>query len=118
MVASSDEDRLNDALEDVYSGNASTSASTVWWTRIDVPSSGRSTMTSDERLSATIGAIYDCVTAPEKWEGVLHQLCNELCFATGALAVGGMSNGQAAILASVGFTPEWLARAPEYDADT
>jgi DNA-binding CsgD family transcriptional regulator len=75
-------------------------------------------MTSDERLSATIGAIYDCVTAPEKWEGVLHQLCNELCFATGALAVGGMSNGQAAILASVGFTPEWLARAPEYDADT
>jgi hypothetical protein len=50
-------------------------------------------MTSNEQVSAIIGAIYDCVTTPEKWEGVLHQICSELRFATGVLAVSGMSNG-------------------------
>ena len=74
-------------------------------------------MPSTERVSALIGAIYDCVAAPEKWEGALNQICTELRFATGVLAVNAMSTGETAIFASVGFTPDWLARAPAYAAD-
>jgi DNA-binding CsgD family transcriptional regulator len=74
-------------------------------------------MSSIESASTLIGAVYDCVTAPERWEGVLRQICTQLSFATGMIAVNATATGQVAIFASVGFTPEWLARAPTYDAD-
>jgi DNA-binding CsgD family transcriptional regulator len=74
-------------------------------------------MPSIQHVSALIGTIYDCVAAPENWERALHQICAELCFATGVLAVNAVRQGETAIFASVGLTPDWLARAPAYDAD-
>lgn len=74
-------------------------------------------MLSTERISTLIGAIYDCVAAPQKWEEALSLICGELRFATGVLAVNAMPAGDLVIFASVGMTPAWLARAPQYDAD-
>lgn len=47
---------------------------------------------SVEKFSNIVGAIYDCVIAPERWAGVLDAVCAELGFATGALSVASLAS--------------------------
>src|SRR4051794_27703552 len=57
---------------------------------------------SVERLSNLIGAIYDCVITPERWTGVLDEICAGFGFATGALSVASLTNMKAAVNAVSG----------------
>ncbi|WP_426613313.1 LuxR C-terminal-related transcriptional regulator [Bradyrhizobium sp. McL0616] len=57
---------------------------------------------SFEKYSDLIGAIYDCVITPERWTGVLDEICAEFGFATGALSVASLSNMRAGVNAVSG----------------
>lgn len=57
---------------------------------------------SVEKFSDLIGAIYDCVIAPERWTEVLDEICAEFGFATGALSVASLSNMKAVVNAVSG----------------
>jgi DNA-binding CsgD family transcriptional regulator/PAS domain-containing protein len=57
---------------------------------------------SVERISNLIGAIYDCVITPERWTGVLDEICAGFGFATGALSVASLTNMKAAVNAVSG----------------
>jgi DNA-binding CsgD family transcriptional regulator len=57
---------------------------------------------SIEKFSNLIGGIYDCVIAPERWTGVLDEICAEFGFATGALSIASLSNMKAVVNAVSG----------------
>jgi PAS domain-containing protein len=57
---------------------------------------------SVERLSNLIGGIYDCAIKPERWTGVLDEICAEFGFATGALSVASLTNKRAGVNAVSG----------------
>jgi len=57
---------------------------------------------SVERLSNLIGGIYDCAIEPERWTGVLDEICAEFGFATGALSVASLTNKRAGVNAVSG----------------
>jgi DNA-binding CsgD family transcriptional regulator/PAS domain-containing protein len=57
---------------------------------------------SVERFSDLIGGIYDCVIAPERWTGILDEICTEFGFATGALSVASLTNMKAVVNAVSG----------------
>ncbi|MGL9620397.1 helix-turn-helix transcriptional regulator [Bradyrhizobium sp. U531] len=57
---------------------------------------------SVETFSDLIGSIYDCVITPERWTGVLDEICTELGFATGALSVASLTNMKAVVNAVSG----------------
>jgi len=57
---------------------------------------------SVETFSDLIGSIYDCVITPERWTGVLDEICAELGFATGALSVASLTNMKAVVNAVSG----------------
>ena len=57
---------------------------------------------SVEKFSDLIGAIYDCVITPERWSGVLDEICAEFGFATGALSVASLTNMRAGVNAVSG----------------
>lgn len=57
---------------------------------------------SVEKFSDLIGAIYDCVITPERWTGVLDEICAEFGFATGALSVASLTNMRAGVNAVSG----------------
>jgi DNA-binding CsgD family transcriptional regulator len=73
---------------------------------------------SVERLSNLIGAIYDCVITPERWAGVLEEICAEFGFATGVLSVVSLTNMRAGVNAVSGTDSAQMARnGIEYGAD-
>lgn len=74
-------------------------------------------MPSIEGVSALIGALYDCVIAPEKWEATLNTLRTELNFANAVLAANALPSGETCVAVCVGIAPEWLARMPGYGAE-
>lgn len=55
---------------------------------------------SPEALSDLIGAIYDCIFAPERWEGVMEAIRAEFGFVTAALGVTPLLSGSPAVHAS------------------
>src|SRR3954465_14684557 len=57
---------------------------------------------SVEKFSGLIGAVYDCVIAPERWTAVLDEICAEFGFATGALSVASLTNMKAVVNAVSG----------------
>jgi DNA-binding CsgD family transcriptional regulator/PAS domain-containing protein len=57
---------------------------------------------SVEKFSDLIGAVYDCVIAPERWTAVLDEICAEFGFATGALSVASLTNMKAVVNAVSG----------------
>jgi DNA-binding CsgD family transcriptional regulator len=75
-------------------------------------------MISTEKLSALIGAIYDCAVAPDRWEATLQSIRTELCFATAVLAVNPLPAGELTIFATSGIAPEWLGRIWGYGEET
>jgi DNA-binding CsgD family transcriptional regulator len=75
-------------------------------------------MISTEKLSALIGAIYDCAVAPDGWEATLQSIRTELGFATAVLAVNPLPAGELTIFATSGIAPEWLGRMWGYGEET
>jgi DNA-binding CsgD family transcriptional regulator len=75
-------------------------------------------MISTEKLSALIGAIYDCAVAPDRWEATLQSIRAELSFATAVLAVHPLPAGDLTIFATSGIAPEWLGRIWGYGEET
>jgi DNA-binding CsgD family transcriptional regulator/PAS domain-containing protein len=75
-------------------------------------------MISTEKLSALIGAIYDCAVAPDRWEATLQSIRTELCLATAVLAVNPLPAGDPTIFATSGIAPEWLGRMWGYGEET
>jgi DNA-binding CsgD family transcriptional regulator len=75
-------------------------------------------MISTEKLSAMIGAIYDCAVAPDRWETTLQGIRTELCFATAVLAVNALPAGDVTIFAASGIAPQWLDRIWGYGEET
>lgn len=73
---------------------------------------------SVEKFSDLIGTIYDCVIAPERWTGVLDEICTEFGFATGALSVASLTNMKAVVNAVSGSDLTQMAQnAIGYGAD-
>lgn len=69
--------------------------------------------TSPESLSDTIGAIYDCVLAPQGWEAVLQNICRDFGFVTAALGVTSIRQDTQVLPVAVGMEPEMIVRAGE-----
>ena len=65
---------------------------------------------SVEKFSNLIGAIYDCVIAPERWAAVLDGICAEFGFATGALSVASLTNMKAGVNAVSGSNLAQMAQ--------
>jgi DNA-binding CsgD family transcriptional regulator/PAS domain-containing protein len=60
---------------------------------------------SVETFSDLIGAIYDCVIAPERWTGVLNEIRTELGFATAVLSAYSLTNMRIGVNAASGTDP-------------
>src|SRR3954471_4636426 len=69
---------------------------------------------SAERISELIGAIYDCVLDPLRWEATLESINREFAFANSVLAVFPVRAGGHVINVSVGFDEEWLGIGTKY----
>lgn len=74
-------------------------------------------MPSIESITSLIGAIYDCVIAPDKWASTLESIRAELNFANAVLGANALPSGETAIFVSVGIPPDWQARMPGYGAE-
>jgi DNA-binding CsgD family transcriptional regulator len=61
--------------------------------------------TSVERISDLIGAIYDCVIAPERWTAVLNEIRIEFRFATAVLSAYSLTNMRIGVNAASGTDP-------------
>jgi DNA-binding CsgD family transcriptional regulator/PAS domain-containing protein len=61
--------------------------------------------TSVERISNLIGAIYDCVIAPERWAGVLNEIRTEFRFGTAVLSAYSLTNKRIGVNAASGTDP-------------
>jgi len=74
---------------------------------------------SVEKFSDLIGAIYDCVIAPERWTGVLNEIRTELGFATAVLSAYSLTNMRIGVNAASGTDPvQTMARTSiEYAPD-
>lgn len=68
---------------------------------------------SAKALSDLIGAIYDCVFAPQDWEEVLASIRSEFGFATAALGLTLLRGGPQSVYASVGMDPQMLVVAAQ-----
>jgi DNA-binding CsgD family transcriptional regulator len=72
----------------------------------------------NERLSEIIGAIYDCVLAPENWAAVLVDIMAECNFGNAVLTVHNLTSTDMRSVIAVGIDEEWLAAAgPDYSQD-
>ena len=60
---------------------------------------------SVEKFSDLIGAVYDCVIAPERWTGVLNEIRTELGFATAVLSAYSLTNMRIGVNAASGTDP-------------
>lgn len=69
---------------------------------------------STDRLSELIGAIYDCVIAPEKWSATIDAIRNEFQFANAMMSVNSLQTRRAVFHATARVDPAALARASEY----
>lgn len=69
--------------------------------------------TPTEALSELIGAIYDCVLAPQGWEAVLQSICRDFGFVTAALGVTSLRQDTQVLPVAVGMEPEMITRAGE-----
>ncbi|MCP3379753.1 MULTISPECIES: helix-turn-helix transcriptional regulator [unclassified Bradyrhizobium] len=74
---------------------------------------------SVEKFSDLIGAIYDCVIAPEQWTRVLNEIRTEFGFATAILSACSLTNRTIGVNAAAGTAPvQTLAQySIEYAAD-
>ncbi|MBR0723879.1 helix-turn-helix transcriptional regulator [Bradyrhizobium manausense] len=72
-----------------------------------------------EKFSDLIGAIYDCVIAPEQWTRVLNEIRTEFGFATAILSACSLTNRTIGVNAAAGTAPvQTLAQySIEYAAD-
>jgi DNA-binding CsgD family transcriptional regulator/PAS domain-containing protein len=70
-----------------------------------------------ERLSEVIGAIYDCVLDPGRWEPTLDDLRRFLDCANCVAAVLDLRSGALRMRKVIGIEPYWLARMGDYGAD-
>ena len=61
-----------------------------------------------EKISEIIGAIYDCVLDPGKWEGVLASLNREVNCVNAVLGVVPLRRGAQTANVTVGYDREWL----------
>jgi hypothetical protein len=60
---------------------------------------------SVEKFSDLIGAIYDCVIAPEQWTKVLNEIRVEFGFATAVLSAYSLTNVRIGVNAASGTDP-------------
>jgi DNA-binding CsgD family transcriptional regulator/PAS domain-containing protein len=74
---------------------------------------------SVERFSDLIGAIYDCVIAPEQWTKVLNEIRMEYGFATAVLSAYSLTNVRIGVNAASGTdpVPTMAQTSKEYVAD-
>jgi DNA-binding CsgD family transcriptional regulator/PAS domain-containing protein len=70
-----------------------------------------------ERLSDLIGAIYDCVLDPGRWEATLDEIRRLLDCANCMLSVVDLRTGALRIQKMIGIDPAWAARIPDYAPD-
>jgi DNA-binding CsgD family transcriptional regulator/PAS domain-containing protein len=70
-----------------------------------------------ERLSELIGAIYDCVLDPGRWEATLDGIRRLLDCANCMLSVVDLRTGTLRIQKMIGIDPAWAARIPDYAPD-
>lgn len=70
-------------------------------------------------LSATIGMIYDCVLAPDRWSRVIEAICHQFSFASGALGVvQSRPAGAHQLVSHYGLDTEWMAVVNSYISDS
>jgi DNA-binding CsgD family transcriptional regulator/PAS domain-containing protein len=70
-----------------------------------------------ERLSELIGAIYDCVLDPERWDATLDELRKFLDCANVALTVLDLQTDTFRVQKVLGIDPYWLAKVSEFSGD-
>jgi DNA-binding CsgD family transcriptional regulator len=70
-----------------------------------------------ERLSDLIGAIYDCVLEPARWDATLDEVRRLLNCANAVLALLDLRTDSVRVQKAVGIEPYWLAKSAEYSAD-
>ncbi len=68
-------------------------------------------------VSDLIGAIYDCVVEPSRWDATLAALRDVLDCANAILYVADPVTGDHRMQRMVGIPAAWAARLPEHDAD-
>jgi DNA-binding CsgD family transcriptional regulator len=68
-------------------------------------------------VSNLIGAIYDCIIEPDHWPDTLAEMCRLTHHACGVLGANLLPSGEVLLSASVGYTPQWLARLNDYSED-
>ncbi len=69
------------------------------------------TVTSAEKISGLVGAIYDCVLMPENWRLVLEAINQEFHFIAAALGVTRLRPPAHILHVGAGTDPEWESRA-------
>lgn len=72
---------------------------------------------SPERLSALIGAIYDCALAPERWPQTIDGLRLELNFFNASLSLATLPAGTLLLNVTAGIEQKWLDMMPAYGAE-
>jgi DNA-binding CsgD family transcriptional regulator/PAS domain-containing protein len=70
-----------------------------------------------ERLSELIGAIYDCVLDPGRWDTTLDEVREFLDCANVALSVLDLQANSYRVQKVIGIEPYWLSKADEYFGD-
>ncbi len=72
---------------------------------------------STERISDLIGAVYDCVLEPDKWQATIDAIRTELNFCYAILGVYPLPTGSVLLGVASGIDPAWLVRLPAYGDD-
>lgn len=70
-----------------------------------------------EQLSDLIGAIYDCVVDPDRWDATLDGMRRLMDCANVVLYVVDPTSGAHRLNRMVGISPEWAARLPSHEND-
>jgi DNA-binding CsgD family transcriptional regulator/PAS domain-containing protein len=72
---------------------------------------------SNQRLSALIGKIYDCVLDPSLWKATLQDICAALDFHNGSMVVQALPSGAPLLVANWGISDHYLAQTLDYGAE-
>jgi DNA-binding CsgD family transcriptional regulator/PAS domain-containing protein len=70
-----------------------------------------------ERLSELIGAIYDCVLDPARWDSTLNEVRKFLDCANVVLAILDLRTDTVRLQKTLGIEPYWLAKMAEHSSD-
>ena len=70
-----------------------------------------------ERLSDLIGAIYDCVLDPSRWDATLDEVRQFLDCANVVLALLDLRTDTVRLQKTIGIEPYWLAKMAEHSSD-